>query len=123
MYEGQYLFSGQTAAVMVYSPWMPRGGANLRVAFEAIAAFQSTGSTVQSGVLVYHKNSDETGDGVAVDGPNAIARVFGVGISVGEFLGLKELVRFRYFCAGSDRDAYALIRVLDPVWFDNVDAA
>ena len=116
MFQGQYLFNGD----VVWSPWMKRGGNNIRVTVDLIA--NTTGTEVQ--IELFDKKSEDAGDGNPVDASNVI-KTSTVGQSVGAWSGLEDLVRYKISAdkaGGSDSD-YVLFRMLTPVWFESVNAA
>lgn len=115
MFQGQYLFFEDT----VYSPWMKRGGNNIRVTVDLIA--NTTSAEVQIELL--HKKSEDAGDGSPVDAN--VLKTDTVGQTVHAWSGLEDLVRYRIKCdktSGSSSD-YVLFRMLTPVWFESVNAA
>jgi hypothetical protein len=111
MFEAQYLFSTDT----VYSPWMSRGGDNL-IATVDVAGLDGTGAGVL--VQLYEKNTEDNGDGT-LNTSGTITKT-DAGRKSQEFLGVKELVRFRFSNPGSKGDR-VLFRMLQTVWFDTVD--
>ena len=120
MFQGQYLITKNFAnGVMVYSPWMPRGGDNLRFTLD-VADIVGGNLTVTA----FHKNSEDTGDGSTTS--TAIGPVTTVvpPRSDAEHLGLKELVRYRFvFKASVDGTiGWVLFRMLPPVWFDTLNS-
>ena len=98
----------------LYSPWMGRQGDNIIVTIERIA------SDFQLSVEVFHKNSDETGNGTKL-GLTALDASSN-GVFSKEFNDVKELVRYKYVPRSSDSRDLAFFRMLEPVWFDEVKA-
>lgn len=123
MFEAQYLFAGSGGATFqVFSPWMSRQADNAIFSLEAVAVGLAEGSGIVTGAGIYHKNRDETGPGALYNVGGVTLRLTGVGTDTEVFTGLKELVRYGFYCAGDASDIYSLIRVLPPVWFDDVKA-
>jgi hypothetical protein len=114
MFQAQYLPALASASnYAVFSPWMQRGGDNVRATVDVIAKNGSAGITVS----VYHKNSSETGDGLQSGSSfqSTSGRVSA------EFSSLKELVRFK-FDPGSTTGEWVMFRMLPVIWFDGVKA-
>ena len=120
MFDGQILIGG-TSGPTIYSPWFPRQGDFLIATLQVIST-AATGGTKTLKVEVATKNTEDTGDGTVVAGDLTIeanaasfteSNTWGPGV-------LKELVRFK-FTISSDGDDW-LFRMLDPVWYDAVQA-
>lgn len=123
MFPAQYLFKGAS----VFSPWMPRGGDNLRVTAQLVDNTQpGGGNKTKLEVRVFEKNSEDTDNGedadistvISLDDPTTAG-----GIGVDEWNGLEELVRYKFTCVGDGEADYVLFRMLPPVWFDAVDGS
>lgn len=97
---------------------MPRQADNLSVTYEALYVDLDGGAGIQAGLQVYHKNSEDVGPGSNASA--TIIRLTAAGKETKEFLDLKELVRYRFYCVGSNDNASVVFRVLEPVWFDDV---
>lgn len=119
MFQGQYLFNGDT----VYSPWIPRGGDNLTYSADLIAQ-----NTSELKVEVYTKNPEDIGDGDLITATEGSMTSSGLG-PFSETIastktateGIEELVRFKFTPTTSTAGHYVLFRMLDPVWFDSVN--
>lgn len=108
--------------VLVYSPWFPREGDNGRFTLEVVAISEAT-ITLE----VFHKNTEDTGDGTAYGDATNILFDNKSGRTTQEWTGLKELVRFRYEVlphseAPDGTVGWVLFRLLRPVWFESVKA-
>lgn len=104
----------------VYSPWFECHGDNVRAVLEVIAL----SSTQQLSVGLFTKDAEDTGDGTVVDATVRIdasaagRRIQEWGSLTG--IGLKELVRYRFFPFGGSGSSSVLFRMLSPVWFDTI---
>jgi len=135
VFDAQYLLS-DSDPVSVYSPWLGRGGDNLLATLDII---ESTSNGLIK-VEVYSKNSETAGDGV--DASKDATTAINISPSAGATgpqsktwnseailadngtVGLLELVRYRITVTSNDGNlARVLFRMLDPVWFDTVDAS
>ncbi len=111
MFEAQYLFKGD----VIFSPWMSRSGDNLLINVE-VAALDGTDAGLDT--EVYMKNSEDTGDGTLKGTALAITAV---GRDSKEFLGMEELVRYKFELPTAATDgSRVLFRMLSPVWFDDL---
>jgi len=115
MFDAQFLPRGSSSDTQVYSPWFRRQADNAVVSAELIA---TSGGVLT--VKVFHKNSEDTGDGSEYVGTSIT--LSSVGRGEAEFTGLKELVRCEFTCGDANFD-WVLFRMLPPVWFDSVDAS
>ena len=114
MYEAQMLISqGSTTKTPVYSPWMKRGGDYLRATAEYL---EGTGTLT---VEVATKNNEDTGDGSVIAGTSI--SLIEAGRTTEQWGELKELVRYK-ITAGGTSGQWIILRMLEPVWFDAVDA-
>jgi len=106
---GDVLFTNET----LLTPWFPRAADNAVFTVELIFTI---GSTLD--VKVYHKNSEDTGDG-----SNSTAGTFtgltAAGLGVLEVTDLKEMVRFEVKATSGTALRY---RFLDTTWFNKADA-
>jgi hypothetical protein len=68
--------------------------------------------------VLFHKNLDEVGPGVAPSGTPALLTK--AGVVTGTVQGVKELVRFQFNVSATGADDYFAFRMLMPVWFDSV---
>jgi hypothetical protein len=113
-------------SVILFSPWFTRQGDYGTFTLEVTA---QGGTSPVLTVKLFHKNSDDVGDGADVDSvtPTKIT-----GNTVGRFpqtwpvmtassptKGLKTMVRYQYTLSGTGT-CFATFRMLAPVWFDNV---
>ena len=116
MFDAQLLVSKLETHVRVYSPWMPRVSDNARFTMDVVWMFSGTLK-----VEIFHKNSEDTGDGQLTDG--SMSRTT-IGRTTGEWTGLKELVRYRFTITPTliGTPARVLFRTLQPCWFDTVSA-
>lgn len=123
MFQAQMLHATGTGVqeteTHVLSPWFPRGGDNIIYAADLVT--QSTSNGVLK-VSLLTKNSEDTGDGAAVSGSDLDVSTESVAIK--QVNGqMKELVRFKFEvdkkAASTD---WIMFRVLQPSWFDDVDA-
>jgi len=114
MFQAQYLFEGDS----VYSPWMKRGGNNIRVTVDLIS--NTAGTEVQ--VELYHKKSEDAGDGSPVDAN--VLTTSTVGQSVQAWSGLEDMVRYKITSdkSGGSSSDFVLFRMLSPIWFETVNA-
>jgi len=122
VFDAQLLFCGSVPAtgIMVYSPWIPRGGDSLRATVDIV---QVNGATLK--IEVFSKNSEDTGDGTNADAATNISSG-ATGRSTAEWTSgtatLKELVRYRFKVTGATVSDWVLFRMLTPVWFNSVKA-
>ena len=116
MFDAQLLMSDGVSPTVVYSPWMARGADNAVFTVELIAMESGGKITVD----VFHKNSEDVGDGTVFSGVSLVRN--SEGRSSDTWSGLKELVRYRIKCQSDfiDSPAWILFRMLSPVWFDDV---
>ena len=123
MFDAQLLLT-KSSSYSVFSPWFPRGGDNLRVTLERVAA---AASADEIGLAVVTKNVEDSGDGTVVAGSITVASGSTTDAvqANGEWNGLvKELVRYKFTVKGASNAAgnWLLFRVLSPVWYNSVDA-
>lgn len=120
MFDAQMLITTGTD-YSVFSPWMPRGGDNLRATLEVV----KRGSSATVTVRVFTKNSEDTGDGADADSAMTLA-----GGAAGRYVaewasnsskGAKEMVRYKFTVSGAAAD-WTLFRMLPATWFDAVQA-
>ena len=118
MFEAQLLRANANSSTLVYSPWMPRGADSAILTVDLVALDSGSKVTVE----VFHKNSEDTGDGTLFSGVSAVRNSKGRTSST--WAGLKELVRYRFTCNSEleDTASWILFRMLPPVWFDSVVA-
>lgn len=117
MFDLQLLYV-RNDSYSVFSPWMDREA-------DFVAMILSMDQFLGSPTLemeLFHKNSDEAGDGTVVPG----GKITITASAFPGFLlwaGLKENVRCKFTVvgsagsSGSDGD-WCLMRTLDPVWYD-----
>ena len=112
MFDAQYILSGA-----LFSPWTAREGDNVVIHVDLVGITKGT-LTVQ----LFHKNEEDDGPGRQV----SIAEIEAskAGVDVVGYYGLDELVRYKfiYTLDASNVLDHALFRMLDPVWFDTVNA-
>ncbi|MEE9394027.1 MAG: hypothetical protein V3W41_16120 [Planctomycetota bacterium] len=113
MFEAQLLNKGS----VVFSPWMNRRGDNLIVTLDLV----DKSSKGQLTVKVFHKNTDDPGDGVNADATTTITGDL-VGRLSDEWNGLEEMVRYRFEVTKQGSSDWVLFRMLSPVWFDDAKA-
>lgn len=135
MYTGHFLMGGAN----ILSPWFSREADNAIFSWEQI---QTMGG-VTLAVTVWHKNTEEIGQGTGITG----AWNTDGAISYKEFSGLKELVRFEFSAStfsnnvvgvvqnpgGTGADVNTLLsetdigwimfRMLAPTWFNAANAS
>ena len=105
----------------VWTPWVPRQGDAMTSTAELIAF---SGEDANLTFDVYHKNSEDTGNGAAATttGANAFGTPIGSIPATTNFrtTGLKEIVRYRitlqYTGETSGAVVYAHFRLLNPSW-------
>ncbi len=120
MFDAQMLITTGTDH-SVFSPWMLRGGDNLRATLEVV----KRGSSATITVRVFTKNSEDAGDGADADSATTLAG--GVaGRYVAEWAsnagkGAKAMVRYKFTVSGAEGD-WTLFRMLPATWFDSVSA-
>lgn len=120
----QSLYSTGSSLTAVYSPWFPRGGDYGRFQIQ-VPQMSSTASTLILGVQMYHKNTGEPGDGVAV---GTIAQISGNLLATTHQFhfevtdGFKELVRYVFglISVGGSGTSWARFKVLRPTWFNKL---
>lgn len=110
-----------------WTSWFDRQAENCQFRGELVD-FYASDSPANDPILqisIYHKNSDDTGDGTAASdgaGGNAVLEL-GNGqvsgdISVAKAVDLKELVRFKFEWPAGVADDWIRHRLLTPAWFD-----
>jgi hypothetical protein len=102
--------------------WIPRGGDNGRFPLEVVAN-RGTKLTVD----ILEKNRADVGDGSAYSPATSMVFDETIGRTTQEWLGFKELVRFRFTLEpGKSLEdgewGWILFRFLRPVWFESVKA-
>ncbi|MCB9583767.1 MAG: hypothetical protein H6718_00125 [Polyangiaceae bacterium] len=110
MYIGQFLPNG----AIIFSPWFPREADNAIFTFETIDNDGSGSLTVD----VYHKNTEDPGPGAALSATAAFSAIGSTNYKSGRFVGIKEMVRFRYTGSGG----WVIFRMLHPTWFNTAVA-
>ncbi len=122
MFDSQLLITkSDGSAVSVFSPWVSRGGDYVLATLDLVQT--NMGSLLGAlDVRVFHKNSQDSGDGSQV-GSTPISRDT-PGRTTTEFGPVKELVRYKFTISaiGMEATGWALFRILSPVWFDAVKA-
>ena len=116
MFEAQYLMTKDSSTgIVVFGPWFPRGGDNMRATIDILDAI---GATIT--VAAYHKNRDDTGDGTSL--ATLFSAITAIGRSNAETKALKELVRYVYTVKASVSNTlgWVAFRMLAPVMFDTV---
>ena len=114
MFQAQMLISQGTAVkTPVYSPWTERGGDYLRASVEFI---DGTGELT---IEVATKNHTDPGDGTVISGTSIF--IDGAGSETEQWTELKEMVRYKITTGGTS-GKWVLFRILEPVWFDAVEA-
>jgi hypothetical protein len=122
MIEAETLMTRSTDDdVLVFGVWIPRQGDNGRFSVEVVANYGAI-LTVE----VFHKNLEAVGDGTAYS-PSTTMTFDATGRQTGEWLGLKELLRFKVSLARSpdlpdSKRGWVMFRFLQPVWFGTVKA-
>lgn len=119
----------------VLTDWIPRGGDNVIVRADRVASNPSSGSGVTVTIMVRTKNSDETGDGHAVQesgGSTALSfTVSNTDTTVKELVinsvatssasapkGLEQMIRLELLATGGDTDDWTEIRLFPPIFFN-----
>ena len=118
MIDAQLVPVGTSGTTVLFTPWFPRKEDNVRVVVELLAT-----DLGKVGVELVHKSSEDVGDGTVMTGKIEVS-------SVGrsnpqEWLGLKELCRFRITATSTQtpvEDGWVLFRLLSPEWFATVKA-
>ncbi|MCB9914837.1 MAG: hypothetical protein H6828_06760 [Planctomycetes bacterium] len=105
---------GPVVKAPVYSAWMEREGDYLRASVEFL---DGDGELT---IEVVTKKYTDIGDGTVVTGTSIF--IDGEGNDTNEWGDLKELVRYK-MTAGGGAGRWVLFRMLEPVWFDAVDAS
>lgn len=114
MHTGHTLLSD----TKVFSSWFPREADNAVFSYQQIKLTDGAGFTVK----VYHKNTEETGDGT--DTTASFSEIGSTGIFTAPVTGLKELIRFSYEVTGdwSTGKKYVVYRMLAPTWYNTIKA-
>jgi hypothetical protein len=112
MNKSQYMFNGDR----VFGPWMPRIDDNLIITAE-VGALEGLGTAFA--IQIYHKNSEEIGEGTAMPTPLIVSSV---GRSRLEYLDVKEYIRYRFLVNEEDDAGRVLFRMLGITWFAALDA-
>ena len=124
---GRKIFKGEA----IYSDWFVRRGDGMIVRAERI---DSIGTTVEVKIEVYTKNSDNAGDGSAVNDPQsapatapyelrlehddtAVKQLVVESSNTGSE-GIKEMVRLRIEADQGGTNDWMLVRVFPPIFFD-----
>ncbi|MEZ6195167.1 MAG: hypothetical protein R3F20_05475 [Planctomycetota bacterium] len=113
MFQAQFLMNTATTSIIVYGPWMPRQGDNITFTLDLVGA-KLTGNFV---VELVTKNSEDTGAGT-LSGVTAVKSTAGQIDATAR--GVEELVRYRYTFSEAAAGDWALFRMLDPIWWDDV---
>ena len=102
----------------IYSRWIARGGDNLILTADLVSRDNGTLK-----VTVFHKSRGEAGDGSNADGgAGTDISLSAVGRESEEWMGVKELVRYRVECTGASASDSVTFRLLAPTWFNTVNA-
>lgn len=101
----------------VFSPWFPREADNAVFSYEQI---KLTGDAFN--VKVYHKNTEDTGDGS--DTGVSFSQIGSTDIYSTTATGLKELIRFSVEVTGdwSGGSKFVVYRMLAPTWYNTIKA-
>ena len=113
---------GQTllADTKLFSDWFPREADNAIFSYEYM---KETAGVTSFTVTVYHKNTEDPGEGVVKTGSFSELPT-DTDIFTLRLEGLKEMVRFSFEVAGSwtDAPAYSVYRMLPPTWYNTEQA-
>jgi hypothetical protein len=106
--------------VKLFGVWIPRGGDNLRIVFEAVS---NLGTNIW--ISLYHKNRGDAGNGSLAPGGMKLTEPSGR--YTHEWAGLKEQVRFWFSLSpgaslSTGQVGMIMYRFLQPVWFESVKA-
>ncbi|MBK8101708.1 MAG: hypothetical protein IPK26_31890 [Planctomycetes bacterium] len=114
------------SSVILFSPWFQRGGDYATFTAEAVAL---AGTGAKLTVRAFHKNAEDTGDGVDVNSATTIELTTATRTpatwpvqDTSTVKGFKQLVRYQFKLEATSGTAYATFRMLSPIWFDNVKA-
>lgn len=117
MFEAQYVITQDgVSGITIFSPWFPRRGDRIRYTLDVV-----DGKNAKVAVTLFHKNSEDTGDGSTTG--SSIASTVTVGRTDQEFTtGLKELVRYQFVVKADSNGTLGFVafRMLPPIWFDAV---
>lgn len=120
MHIGHTIVQGSSSTDL-FSPWFPREADNAVFTYEQIK-LESSSFTVE----VWHKNTEDLGDGTQLTGTFTADSTFS-NIYYHTFEGLKELVRFRYELNSGDWEVggpcFVIYRMLAPTWFNTENAS
>lgn len=119
MFDGYLLVAETGGRTAVFGPWFGRRGDNGVFTAEVVDDdFQSQQGSLN--VSVFHKNSEDTGDGTLAGTAMKLSQAERKATTVD---GLKELVRYKFELAnddaGSSAQVHAIFRMLAPSWFDS----
>ncbi|MHC4516217.1 MAG: hypothetical protein ACYS5W_21315 [Planctomycetota bacterium] len=107
-------------STVLFSPWFPREADYAVFSYEQIAL---KGSGTAFEVLVYHKNTEDTGEGAT---SGASFSSLSDNIYTSSKVAYKELIRFRYEVKdGNYNDGgvcFVIYRMLAPTWYNAADA-
>jgi len=124
MFDAQTIQMQGATATELYSPWFPRGGDYGLFTLEVVK-MSETGSSLVLSVQMFHKNSDEPGNGLDVG--SAFTRdgsqVTGSPRVTSDITaGFEELVRYKFTLSrtGGSGTNWAVFRMLAPIWYDKV---
>jgi hypothetical protein len=119
MIPAQYIHSSGRGAISFYSDWQPREAFHLKYTVELADHYQNFDFKIE----VYHKNSEDPGDGSLVSGSHVDFDQTDTKPTrkIGSADDLEELVRFKYTLTDQDGSpAWVFFRQLAPVWFNDV---
>lgn len=107
--------------VGIQGDWIPRQADNIILFAEEID-ISNTSGTVTLTIQLYHKNTDEVGDGTSVGSPIVLDGSSPKFKST-QVEGLKELVRVAVLAVGDADASYVFgwihYRILSPIWYDS----
>ena len=110
--------TGTGGSTVLFSAWFPREADNAIFSFEQIMLEGGSSFVVK----VFHKNTEETGEGAAHGGSFSVESD---NIHWGTFTALKELVRFHYEVKDGNwgnGPCFVIYRMLAPTWYNTENA-
>jgi hypothetical protein len=108
---GEWILCDGSTQVELWTPWFTRAATNAVFTYEEIVVVGS----VTLSVAVFHRNSDEVGNGSSAGSSWTTAGQF----SYANVTNLKEMVRFKVILTPEFGAGAVCFRFLPPTWYDN----
>jgi hypothetical protein len=118
---------------VVYTDWVYRAGDNVIIRAEAFQS-EASASAAKVTLTFYTKNSDDTGDGEAIESGGVeleldVQNTSETAFDIEELIitsagtaeppeGVEEMLRCRVECASGANTGWVTVRIFEPIFFD-----